>query len=258
MLSLEPRFHGEPPLYLTSALLADAGLPHLFTTRRFPLLASTAARGTPFGAGAMALLARAGLDGEEPAFLKQVHGADVLAAERGGLAGRGDVLTTDRPGLPLAIFTADCLPVVVYDPEHRRLAVAHTGWRGTVQRVAPAAVQALVSADAAPGQLIAAVGPSIGPCCYEVDAPVIALLEAAFPGTWRSWVEPTTPGKWMLDLWRANYEQLVSAGLDPARIDNARLCTACHTDLFFSYRRARGQGRLVTVAAIPPRPRGAC
>ena len=74
----------------------------------------------------------------------------------------------------------------------------------------------------------------------------------AFPGAWRAWVTATGPGKWMLDLWRANVEQLRMDGLDPARIDNLALCTSCRDDLFFSYRRGRGQGRLVTVAALPP------
>lgn len=190
-------------------------------------------------------------DGEPVAFLRQVHGARVIAAERGGLAGRADIVTSDRPGLPLAIFTADCLSIVAYDPASRRLAMAHAGWRGTVQRVARVAIASLAAAGANPHDFVVAIGPSIGPCCYEVDRPVIQALASAFPDAWRSWVTPTGPDKWMLDLWKANEDQLKAAGLDARRIDNLRLCTACRPDLFYSYRRGRGEGRLVSVAAIP-------
>jgi copper oxidase (laccase) domain-containing protein len=110
----------------------------------------------------------------------------------------------------------------------------------------------LVSAGGRAATFAGAIGPSIGPCCYEVDGPVIEQLAAAFPGQWPAWVTATGPGKWMLDLWQANEDQLRMSGLDPARIDNPRLCTACRGDLFFSYRRQRGQGRLVAVAALRP------
>ena len=97
----------------------------------------------------------------------------------------------------------------------------------------------------------AAIGPSIGPCCYEVDKPVIARLDAAFPGRWGSWVRSRgNNGKWMLDLWAANEEQLREAGMRGNRIANPRLCTGCRGDLFYSYRRG-DIGRLVTIAALP-------
>lgn len=257
-MTREPRFVGDPPLYLTSTLLTDVGISHLFTTRHFPGVTPPAEPSSPFGPDAIRLLAERGLAREPIAFLRQVHGAQVACAERGGLAGRGDVLLTERPGLPLAVFTADCLPIVLYDPLNHRLAAVHSGWRGTVQAVARAAVDALVSAGGAPDSFVATVGPSIGPCCYEVDRPVIEPLSRAFPEGWASWARPAGSGKWMLDLWRANEDQLRAAGLRPERIDNPRLCTACRTDLFFSYRRGRGQGRLVAVAALPDGPPPTC
>lgn len=259
------RAHGEPAAYLTSRLLGEAGLPHLFGTRHFPGERAPANPAAPFAApAAAAVAARAGL-ASDAAYLRQVHGADVVVAERGGLAGAADVLVADRPGLPLAVFTADCLPIVLYDPRGRRLAVAHAGWRGTARSVARAAVEALARLGSAPGALVAAVGPSIGPCCYEVDRPVIEPLSAAFPGVWESWVIPRGRDaggteRWMLDLWRANLHQLLAAGLSPGRIDDLRLCTSCRLDLFFSYRRG-ARGRLVTAAAIPasaPQPEAAC
>jgi purine-nucleoside/S-methyl-5'-thioadenosine phosphorylase / adenosine deaminase len=247
-----PRFHDDPPHFVTSRLLEDHGLPHLFTTRHFPGVVKATEPRPPFGPEATPLLAPRGLDAP-PAFARQVHGAAVLRAERGGLAGHGDALATDRPGLPLAISTADCLPIVLYDPRAGRLAAVHAGWRGTVQSVTSAAVADLVVAGSAPDDLAVAIGPSIGPCCYEVDAPVIERLEAAFPGRWEPWVTPKGPGKWMLDLWRANLDQLTAAGIRPAHVDTLGLCTGCRPDLLFSYRREKGAGRLVAVAALPQR-----
>ena len=254
----DPQFHGDPPLYLTSPPLAEAGLPHLFTTRHFPGVRAWRDRAGPFDAGALILFGKFGIGGEPVAFVKQVHGARVVTAEHGGPNGTADVVMTVRPGLPLAIFTADCLAIVVYDPGQRRLAMAHAGWRGTIDGAARVAVDALTRAGGAPETFVVAIGPSIGPCCYEVDRPVIDRLTAAFPGTWRDWVTAAGPGKWMLDLWRANEDQLTAAGVTSARIDNPRLCTACRLDLFFSYRRGRGQGRLVAIAAIPDGRAPAC
>jgi len=254
----DARFHGKPPAYLTSRLLADAGLPHLFSTRHFPGVRPWRDPAGPFEPGAVGLLGRHGLGGEAIAFLRQVHGADVAVAVEGGLVGSADILMTERAGLPLAIFTADCLPIVVYDPLTRRLAMAHAGWRGTVEAAARVAADALVKAGGHAGGFLAAIGPSIGPCCYEVDEPVIERLAAAFPDNWETWIVRTGPGKWRLDLWRANEDQLKDAGVGASRIDNARLCTACRTDLFYSYRRGRGQGRLVAVAAIPDGADPAC
>ena len=245
------RFQGDPPTHFVSPLLEGAGVPHLFTTRNFPGVTAFRDPFPPLGPDATPLLADCGLAAEPAAFLKQVHGADVLRATEGGCAGNADALITDRPGLPIAVFSADCEPLLIYDPGGRRLAAAHAGWRGTAQSVARAAVLALAEAGGRPEDFLAAVGPSIGPCCYEVDKPVIARFDQAFPGRWGAWVRSVGPGKWMLDLWAANEDQLRGAGLRGDRIDNPRLCTGCRTDLFYSYRRGH-KGRLVSIAAVPP------
>src|SRR5207302_1924310 len=130
------------------------------------------AEGAPFSAEARTLLA---IDGAVPAvaFARQVHGALAARATGGGSVGEADVILTTAAGLPVAIVTADCLPVVLYDPQVRALALAHVGWRGTVGGTARAAVQALAARGGAPARIVAAFGPSIGPCCYEVDQAVL-------------------------------------------------------------------------------------
>ena len=176
---------GAHPRYLTSPHLAEAGLPHLFTTRHFPGVTSPRDPGSPFDADALRLLAECEIPAGPPAFLRQVHGADVLAAEQAGLIGQADVVVTDRPGLPLAIFTADCVPLVLYDPVGRRLVLAHAGWRGTAGAAARAAAGALIAAGGAPETFVGAIGPSIGPCCYEVDEPSSSGSMRGSPGTGR-------------------------------------------------------------------------
>ena len=254
--SRAPRDADAPLAFVTSRLLDRHGLPHLFTTRHCPGIARPTELRPPLGPDSRPLLAARGVAGE-PAFARQVHGATVISVERAGFAGHGDALTTHQAGLPLCISTADCLPIVLYDPRARRLAAVHAGWRGTVRSVGRAAVLALTRAGSAPGDLVVAIGPSIGPCCYEVDAPVIERLEAAFPGRWQTWVTPKGPGKWMLDLWQANVDHLTAAGVPAERIELLGLCTGCRPDLLFSYRRERGAGRLVTVAALPAAPAAA-
>ena len=243
--------HGAPPLYFTFATLAKLGLPHATTTRHCP---GTAVWGEPqplVGPEAVAALASTGLDLGRLTWARQMHGADVArATARGGFAGRADVLVTTEPTAPLAIFTADCLPVTICDPEAGVLGLAHVGWRGTVRGAAQAAVDAVVGAGGRADRLAATIGPSIGPCCYEVDAPVVSEFRAAYPSMWEHWARPTAPGRFMLDLWMANEALVAAAGVDPARIDNPRLCTACHPDLLYSYRKGN-RGRLVTFAALP-------
>jgi hypothetical protein len=112
-------------------------------------------------------------------------------------------------------------------------------------------MRAVTALGARPARLRAAIAPSIGPCCYEVDEPVMAEFTRAFGrARWERWTRPSAAGRAMLDLWAANEELLVEAGVDPARIENPRLCTACHPELLYSYRK-RNRGRLVTVAALP-------
>lgn len=249
--------HGEPPVFLRFPGLVAAGLPHATTTRHCPGVSPfeepilPEAPRPPLGPAAVQALGPAGLDLGRLAYARQVHGADAArVAEGGGFAGRADVLVTSARRVPLAVFTADCLAVALWDPELPALAVAHVGWRGLVRGAVQAAARALRALGADPARLRAAIAPSIGPCCYEVDVPVTDALARAYPARWEAWVRPARPAHVRLDLWAAAAALLAGEGVAPARIENPRLCTRCRPELFYSYRR-RDPGRLVTLAALP-------
>jgi polyphenol oxidase len=247
------RWSGEPPTHLAYPDFEAAGVRHAFTTRHHGSLAGPAAPGGPFGAQPQSpALAALGVRADAVRFTRQVHGTTVLVLRdrAGGLAGTADAMIATEPGQPLAILTADCLALLVADPSVPVLAAAHAGWRGTVNGLAGRLVEALAALGARPERLQAAIGPSIGPCCYEVDEPVVRPLRAAFPEAADAWLQPAGPGKWWLDLWTANADQLLRAGLRPEAIRNARLCTGCRRDLFFSYRKEGRGARLAAVAVL--------
>jgi YfiH family protein len=237
--------------YTFSSLVEDR-VPHLTTTRHCPGVTASNLVSGPFNDGAIELLAGVGIDYGKLAWARQVHGNDVarVGANGGRFPDGVDVLVTDKPGVGLAIFTADCLALTLVDQEAGALVVAHAGWRGTARDVPGVAVNALRELGGRPERVRATIAPSIGPCCYEVDEPVTRALSAAFPALWQRWVTPVRSGHVMLDLWAANEDLLLRAGVDPARIENARMCTACHRDVLYSYRKG-DRGRLVTVAALP-------
>ncbi|HOG17798.1 MAG: Laccase domain protein YfiH [Syntrophaceae bacterium PtaU1.Bin231] len=173
---------------------------------------------------------------------RQVHGNKVLVVDgdarvaAAGENGEFDALITDRPGLALAIRTADCVPVFLLDPCRRVIGVAHAGWRGTVANIVGAVVDRMKRRyGSRPGDLLAAVGPSIGACCYRVDRPV---YEAVHSERHRSaWFRKNGAGNWLFDLPLANRMQLVEAGVPEEGIVTAETCTGCRADLFFSHRR---------------------
>ncbi len=163
----------------------------------------------------------------------------VAVADRGIVQPNCDVLITGEPGVPLLLRYADCTPVLIYDPAHRALALIHSGWRGTVQGATRAAVAALAAEfDSRPTDLIAAIGPSIGPCCYEVGDEVVSAIRAVFDRA--DGLLPDRPnGRRHFDLWAANARWLAEAGV--RQIEIADLCTACRTDEFYSHRAERGR-----------------
>jgi YfiH family protein len=167
------------------------------------------------------------------------NGLRVGRAERGQVFTGYDILVTNEPGVPLLLRYADCTPVLIYDPRQRALAVVHSGWRGTMQGAGRAAV-ALLAAEfgSRPADMIAGVGPSIGPCCYEVGDEVADAARAAFTDA-DGLLPHGKNGRRHLDLWAANERWLREAGV--RTVETAGLCTACRSEEFFSYRASKGR-----------------
>jgi YfiH family protein len=189
------------------------------------------------------LAAGVGVDAETATMAWQVHGADVVRADGRGIARPGtelercDGLWTDEPGRGLMLLTADCLPVALARGNGTPgLAVLHVGWRGLLAGIVPAGARALGG-----GPLRAAIGPGIGPCCYEVGDEVAAPFRERFGG------DVVTGRK--LDLAEATDRELRAAGAEA--VERIGLCTSCEEELFFSHRRDRGvTGRQGVLAAL--------
>lgn len=189
--------------------------------------------------------------------LHQVHGPEVHAVEaRPAETLYGDAVVSRTAGLPISVFTADCTPILLHDPVTGAVGAVHAGWRGTVAHVVQAAVEALQGRfGASPGTIRAAIGPAIGPCCFEVGHEVAEAAKArAWPG-WEAAIVPREPRP-HFDLFTANQGQLEASGLRPEHIFNSRLCTVCHPELFYSWRRDQGKtGRLQAVIVSQGEPR---
>lgn len=164
-----------------------------------------------------------------------------------------DALVTDLPGAPIGVFTADCVPVFLYDLARPAVGIVHAGWRSTVRSITAGTVQKMIADFGAdPGVMHAAIGPSIGQCCYEVGRDVFEQFSGAF-GYADSLFRKTAPDKWHLDLWEANRRQLVDSGLRPEHIFIHRLCSACKSQKFFSARKLGPRsGRTLSLIALRP------
>ncbi|MDP9268142.1 MAG: peptidoglycan editing factor PgeF [Acidobacteriota bacterium] len=219
--------------------------------------------------------------------LKQVH-SDVIHRidkARASKLGKtqpaltGDGLVTNVPGVLLAIQAADCLPVLVVDPEHRAVGAFHAGWRGTLARIVEKGVGRMRKEFGSdPDKLLAAIGPGVGVCCYAVGAEVRDKFESQFPCAGELFEEvyksdpvrerypllfltARAPGhsetigpQLHLDLAKANRRQLEDAGVPPANITGLAMCTACKPKLLFSYRAQSGKtGRLLGAVGIRPK-----
>jgi YfiH family protein len=205
--------------------------------------------------------------------LKQIH-SDVIhrfnAAPTEPCS--GDAAISNVPGILLAVQTADCVPILLVDPKKRAVAAIHAGWRGTLARIATKAIgQLQMHFGTKPADLLAAIGPSIGPCCYEVGTEVATQFHSQFADApdwfdeFRTGDEPN-PIQWLnmmppghqpqpknvhLDLKKANRSQLLANGLRPRNILSSDLCTSCRPDLLFSYRKQGPQsGRLMAAIGI--------
>jgi len=207
--------------------------------------------------------------------LKQFHSA-VVHFYRAAVPEpcKGDASLANAPGLLLGVQTADCVPILLVDPKERGVAAIHAGWRGTLARIAEKTVGEMRERfGSKPADLVAALGPAIGGCCYEVGTELVTQFTSQFadaeewfdelrtgeepnPLQWLNMMPPghqPPPRKVRLDLRKANRAQLLAAGLAEKNIYVSNLCTACHTDLLFSYRKeANRSGRLLSAIGIRP------
>jgi len=205
-----------------------------------------------------------------------VHVVGAAEAAQGEQPLQGDALITRQPGVLLTIQTADCIPILLADTKQRAVAAIHSGWRGTAQRIAEKTLGRMqMEFDTRPQDVIAALGPGIGGCCYEVGHEVVTEFAAKFPNArewltgpidalengdndpnWLPWLTMRPPGHALpaprahLDLIAANRAILAGVGIASENISSSGFCTACRSDLFFSYRREHTTGRLMAAIGI--------
>jgi len=169
--------------------------------------------------------------------------------DRGRVIPATDALITDTPGVALMLRFADCLPVLLYDPVRGAIGLAHAGWKGTVEGIAAKTVSAMVEAyGSRPANIMAGLGPCIGPCCYQVGAEVIEAVKARF-NHWPGLLRPQGDGSVHFDLCEANRCQLAELGVEEVEV--IQLCTACRTDELFSHRAEGGHtGRFAVILGM--------
>lgn len=191
--------------------------------------------------------------------VKQVHGTDALVVDRSltpddRFEGEWDALVTNQPGVMVAVRTADCVPVLVHDPKRRVVAAIHAGWRGAVAGIVPKTMVLMASRFGSdPEQLRVSIGPSAGVCCYEVDEPVLAQLRRSF-ASWEQVVQGRRSDTGHLDLKALIKAQARAAGATEGFMTTVNLCTICHEDLFYSYRReGKVMGTMVSAIGLSPR-----
>jgi len=215
-----------------------------------------------------------GVSSEKIVVPAQVHSdqIEVVGQQHQGLGAQdldsaipgADALVTQEPGLSLCTYYADCVPIFILDPIRPAIGLAHAGWKGTALKIAVKTLQRMKGAfDTNPGDCLVGIGPSIGPCCYEVDVPVLHKFIAAYPGEKifsgkvtreiaenQIWLNPKERVK--LNLWEANRQALLEVGVKPEHIWTAGLCTRCHLDSFFSYRGVNGKstGRMGAIISL--------
>jgi len=185
--------------------------------------------------------------------LRQVHGSSILLLDA-PFPGNGeleyDAMAACEGGIALCVKTADCVPVLLADRNLKAIATVHAGWRGTsLQIVSEAAAFLFENFGVSRGDLLAAIGPAIGPCCYEVDSVVFDAMTGAAGEFFK---QTGKQGKWKLDLPGVNRSQLLKMGIPPENISSSGLCTSCRTDLFYSHRAEKKTGRQLNLIMINP------
>jgi YfiH family protein len=178
--------------------------------------------------------------------VQQIHSDNVLLADRAGPMGEGDALISNQPGITLSVRTADCLPILMADARNRAIAAVHAGWRGTILEILPKAILAMADRFGThPDDVVLAVCPGIGACCFEVGPEVAIQFAKLFPE------RTDLDRKTNVDLVETNLRLLRRNGGSVRQIATSGLCTYCRPDLFHSYRRDReAAGRMVSAIRI--------
>ncbi len=242
------------PLVTVAALNRMDTIRHAFTTRANGL---GARRGKTRSVDDWKTVADAfGISIERVVTVNQVHGENIVKV--GALNYRdirsvhADALITKEPGIAVGVETADCVPVLLFDPIKPAVAAVHAGWRSTVKKIVQKTINRMSEEfGSEPSRMIAAIGPSIGPECYEVDEPVMGPVRDAF-SFWKKVTAPRDNDHWSLDLAAANKTELMQIGLPEKNIHVLGLCTSCRKDLFYSYRAEGKTGRMLSVIMIKP------
>ena len=256
-------------VFLTSPLLA--GVRHGFSTRKggvsqspFDTLNLGVGRGDDPAAvteNYRRFCAVLGVENRRAVLSKQVHETTVRLctaadAGKGLLSPRdytADALVTSEPGLPLTVFSADCGIILLYDPVRRAIGAVHAGWRGCAGGILEKTVREMERLyGSSPADLLAAIGPCIGQCCFETDSDVPEAMRAALGDDAEPYLTWKAP-KYHVDLAGLNRQWLLRSGVAPDHIDTCGLCTACRPDLFWSHRKmGNARGAQVAMITLPP------
>ncbi len=197
-----------------------------------------------------------GVRGEACVYMNQTHSGhimDILKDDAETISSKEgenetvfddtDALVTAQKNIYLLTLIADCVPVLLLDKQRKVIAVVHAGWKGTVKEIAKKTVHLMISRyHCDPSNIIAGIGPSIGPCCFEVEDDIIEKFKKVYSENDRV-IQERKNGKSIVDLWKANQLQLERSGVPHANIEVSQICTACSTDLFYSVRKEKVTGR---------------
>jgi len=239
--------------YITIPALEKIGLiKHAFTTRQGGFGARS--NGIKLTDDWKALAEAFGVNPERLVIVNQVHGENIVRVDGRNFKKtktvQADAMITNALEMAIGVETADCVPVLLVDPLTHAVGAVHAGWRSTVKRIVQKTVKRMQDEFGSdPDRMIAAIGPTIGPECYEVDEPVMGPVRESF-SLWKEVASARGSDKWSLDLVKLNKLELVQVGLLEKNIHSLGLCTSCRRDLFYSFRAEGRTGRILSVIMI--------
>lgn len=188
------------------------------------------------------ILKASGMDNEKVVYLNQIHGSEFYVVDEQNykdiIGADGDALITCEKGIAIGVLTADCVPIIAVDPIKNIVSAIHAGWKGTYNKISYKVLQYMIeNMGSSPENIITAIGPSIGPCCFKVGKDVADKFKYV----------SFKDDSYFVDLWQENKSQILNCGIKQYNIDLSNLCTMCSCELFYSYRKEKGiTGRMGT------------